>query len=420
MQPAEAVTAMILELASAIMLLGAPWVKGQAGRLQGRRGKQCQRLRGRVSMHLLLVRRWRNTSKTTMGSSSCECLTHDTTGIEVSLFQHLWKGSIWLLTSALSSCRCRRRRAQIISAFLANGRAEDPDANVNAAPDPANLRIRDGLPAGPNRPQHFAPAGVQRAIGVGGARPFAAWQGRGGWAAALGAVGAARGHEDFFAGAGAGRRPAFDESKIPKNYESTMTHKRAARQGFSHDVIEPPTDVENYLTEPTRITGPLPDTTPICPGCRHALVLGVAGKRRLWGLPCGHVLDGRCVERLSHPFSSQPLELTQARARGHGQEHGHGHGKRRTRADAEFELDDEPPAKSTRGAKGKARAVSKGPEESPSSSSLATAAATSTTRPGPLPPPTPTLTVFRCPVAGCGQRVEARPGHRISAFELYI
>ncbi|EIW83585.1 hypothetical protein CONPUDRAFT_142255 [Coniophora puteana RWD-64-598 SS2] len=52
--------------------------------------------------------------------------------------------------------------------------------------------------------------------------------------------------------------------------------------------------------------------TLVCPRCRDPLALGSADtgakreRSRLWGLRCGHLLDGKCVDELSHPRAPTP------------------------------------------------------------------------------------------------------------------
>lgn len=39
----------------------------------------------------------------------------------------------------------------------------------------------------------------------------------------------------------------------------------------------------------------------VCARCLDPLVLGDNGPRRLWGLRCGHLIDGKCVEQINKP-----------------------------------------------------------------------------------------------------------------------
>ncbi|CAO1621729.1 unnamed protein product [Parajaminaea phylloscopi] len=87
---------------------------------------------------------------------------------------------------------------------------------------------------------------------------------------------------------------------------------QSLRKGFSFGIIEPPLDVEAFEQDPRIIRGPLPDTSAICAGCDCALVLDGHGQRRMWALPCGHVIDGRCYARYCHGVS-----VTEARQMAH-------------------------------------------------------------------------------------------------------
>ncbi|GAC73801.1 ypt/rab GTPase activating protein [Moesziomyces antarcticus T-34] len=98
---------------------------------------------------------------------------------------------------------------------------------------------------------------------------------------------------------GPASHPQSAERKVPQKYDPTWTHPYEVQPGFSHSIIEPPVDLDTYFDDKAIVTGPLPDTTPICAGCRHALVTGANEDQRIWVLPCGHVIDGRCIDRLS-------------------------------------------------------------------------------------------------------------------------
>lgn len=85
-----------------------------------------------------------------------------------------------------------------------------------------------------------------------------------------------------------------------KRHADGTRKAQTLRKDFSFGIIEPPLDVESFEQDPRIIRGPLPDTSVICAGCDCALVLGGSGPRRIWALPCGHVIDGRCYDRYRH------------------------------------------------------------------------------------------------------------------------
>nr|QBH67408.1 hypothetical protein UE_1342 [Ustilago esculenta] len=186
------------------------------------------------------------------------------------------------------------------------------------------------------------------------------------------------------------------ERKVPQEYDQKWTHPYEAQSGFTHSVIEPPVDLDTYFDDKAVVTGPLPDTTPICPCCYHALVIGANGDRRLWVLPCGHVIDGRCIDRLSGLTDAIDSQGTLGKDKGKG--------KAKAKAKANEALEDEPPAKAAR-----------------------TSARTRATRPTPAPAPKESppkkaekAKRFECPVQGCGQRCSKEEGSKFSAWEVFV
>ncbi|CAO1633328.1 unnamed protein product [Sympodiomycopsis kandeliae] len=95
--------------------------------------------------------------------------------------------------------------------------------------------------------------------------------------------------------------PVVQVPLLPENHDPKFVLNRTKPQpdqtNFTYGIHEPPVDVETYDQDPRIITGPLPDSSAICAGCDCALVRGGLGKRKLWALPCGHVVDGRCFDR---------------------------------------------------------------------------------------------------------------------------
>ena len=100
----------------------------------------------------------------------------------------------------------------------------------------------------------------------------------------------------------------FSEStpSIPKNapeYKRTFTHPPKVAPGFTHDLASSG-DVEDLTAAGTN-SGPSSstvDTVLVCAKCLDPLVMGnVPDDKRLWGLRCGHILDGKCVRELMRP-----------------------------------------------------------------------------------------------------------------------
>lgn len=91
---------------------------------------------------------------------------------------------------------------------------------------------------------------------------------------------------------------SLSSASLQRGFNPKWTHPLPPRPGFSQNIVEPPIDLEGLLAGDQDAVAPLPDTTPICAGCRCALVLGGTGDTRIWALPCGHVIDGRCIARL--------------------------------------------------------------------------------------------------------------------------
>ena len=104
----------------------------------------------------------------------------------------------------------------------------------------------------------------------------------------------------------------FSESipSVPKNapeYKRTFTHPPKVAPGFTHDLASSG-DVDD-LTTAGASSGPSSttvDTVLVCAKCLDPLVMGnVPDDKRLWGLRCGHILDGKCVRELMRPADAQ-------------------------------------------------------------------------------------------------------------------
>lgn len=97
----------------------------------------------------------------------------------------------------------------------------------------------------------------------------------------------------------ASRYASVRSSIPPHGFDRHWTHPIQPQPGFAHSVTAPAIDLEAVIAGDENAVVPLPDTTPICARCRRALYIDGAGGRRIWALPCGHVIDGYCVSQLS-------------------------------------------------------------------------------------------------------------------------
>lgn len=107
----------------------------------------------------------------------------------------------------------------------------------------------------------------------------------------------------------------FSEAAPPmlKNapeYKRTFTHPPKVAPGFTHDFASSG-DVED-LSVAGASSGPPPpavDTVLVCAKCLDPLVMGnVPDEKRLWGLRCGHTLDGKCIRELMRPADAQEVD----------------------------------------------------------------------------------------------------------------
>jgi len=126
----------------------------------------------------------------------------------------------------------------------------------------------------------------------------------------------------------------FGEDRTPlrrttNEYRVAYTHPHTPVPGFTHD-FEPPSpsvsiiDVDEEPGPSTKASGSSSPgknnengNTLVCARCLDPLVLGGSNmsedersRRRLWGLRCGHILDGKCVDELMKPRPTPDLEPT--------------------------------------------------------------------------------------------------------------
>ncbi|TFY80652.1 hypothetical protein EWM64_g3360 [Hericium alpestre] len=112
--------------------------------------------------------------------------------------------------------------------------------------------------------------------------------------------------------------------RLHPEYKTIYTHPQPAAPGFTYDFA--PSNLQPSAPEVISLeddeTGPSSSaaasasasssssdvsTSIVCAHCLDPLVLGATGsaedqaQRKLWGLRCGHLLDGKCVQKLMQP-----------------------------------------------------------------------------------------------------------------------
>jgi len=126
----------------------------------------------------------------------------------------------------------------------------------------------------------------------------------------------------------------FGEDRAPlqrttHEYRVAYTHPYPPAPGFTHDFESPSPsvgviDVDEEPGPSTKASGSSSPSknnenfnTLVCARCLDPLVLGGSNmfedersRRRLWGLRCGHMLDGKCMDELMKPRPTPDLELT--------------------------------------------------------------------------------------------------------------
>lgn len=114
------------------------------------------------------------------------------------------------------------------------------------------------------------------------------------------------------------------------DYKPEYTHPVKPPSGFAHDfelssmTPAPVIDIDSPGSCSSS-SGRSGETMLTCPRCHDPLMLGGAdvaedrAQRRLWGLRCGHLLDGKCVEELMKPMPIvTPHSLDTADVKGKG------------------------------------------------------------------------------------------------------
>jgi len=120
--------------------------------------------------------------------------------------------------------------------------------------------------------------------------------------------------------------------RTTNEYRVAYTHPYPPAPGFTHDFEppSPPISVIDVDEEPGPSAKPSESSSPrknessitlVCARCLDPLVLGGSNmsederaRCRLWGLRCGHMLDGKCTAELmkSHPTPELELDNTEA------------------------------------------------------------------------------------------------------------
>lgn len=114
-------------------------------------------------------------------------------------------------------------------------------------------------------------------------------------------------HETRFDAAVARFNAEFRRKQL--EYKPLYTHPRPPADGFTHNfapptpALTPPSSVIVLDDEPSASSPTDVNTTLVCANCLDPLVLGggvtsdqEAKDRKLWGLRCGHLLDGKCID----------------------------------------------------------------------------------------------------------------------------
>ncbi|KAF8274665.1 hypothetical protein EI94DRAFT_1793956 [Lactarius quietus] len=135
------------------------------------------------------------------------------------------------------------------------------------------------------------------------------------------------------AAAGAGQFDFGDDRaqlrRVPHEYRAAYTHPYPPAPGFTHNFESPSPSVTVIdVDEEPGPSGHLAGSTSsnstsenlntlVCARCLDPLVLGGSSmsedertRRRLWGLRCGHMLDGKCIAELMKPQPTPDIELT--------------------------------------------------------------------------------------------------------------
>lgn len=124
--------------------------------------------------------------------------------------------------------------------------------------------------------------------------------------------------------------------RTPHEYRVAYTHPYPPAPGFTHNFESPSpsVDVIDVDEEPCpskKASGSFSPkcnenlNTLVCARCLDPLVLGGSNmsenervRRRLWGLRCGHMLDGKCIAELMKPQSASDFGLPHGRSQGPG------------------------------------------------------------------------------------------------------
>lgn len=111
------------------------------------------------------------------------------------------------------------------------------------------------------------------------------------------------------------------------DYKTEYTHPTKPAPGFIHDfelssITSAPVIYIDSPASSSSSTNRPGDAVLVCPRCHDPLMLGAAdvaedrARRRLWGLRCGHLVDGKCVEELMKPSPLIVPEIIDVKGKG--------------------------------------------------------------------------------------------------------
>ncbi|KAJ8588268.1 hypothetical protein M405DRAFT_820000 [Rhizopogon salebrosus TDB-379] len=113
------------------------------------------------------------------------------------------------------------------------------------------------------------------------------------------------------------------------DYKTEYTHPTKPAPSFTHDfelssmTSASAIDIDSPCSSSSSTNRP-GDAVLVCPRCHDPLILGATdvakdrARRRLWGLRCGHLLDGKCVEELMKPPPLIVPEIVDVKGKGKG------------------------------------------------------------------------------------------------------
>lgn len=106
------------------------------------------------------------------------------------------------------------------------------------------------------------------------------------------------------------------------DYKPEYTHPSVSQPGFTHHFATNPTSMstdsvvvlDDSLGPSSASSSRSSEPALACAQCHDHLILGASDvgegrdQRRIWGLRCGHLLDGKCIRKLMQPVSTSANE----------------------------------------------------------------------------------------------------------------